>query len=139
MPCRDRHVLAAINLEANRICDDLTACLKVPQRFPCHRVECVEVPFIRPAKNDSAAGSHHSRPGRRLNRELPPQLPCPTLERANRSTRLIACESTHSSSGEKDPRLILRFALVIVCTHLTHCHIEQFVHWIVRRTEPVSG
>src|SRR5689334_18863543 len=80
---RDRDMLPAADRERYRPGSDLTAGLKLPQRFARRRVERVEVPLVRSAEHEAARGRQHARPRRRRQLEIPHLLPRLDIDRAH--------------------------------------------------------
>src|SRR5262245_43685636 len=71
--------------------------------------------------------------------ELPLLLAGQNVQGADGTEGLIAGECLFAAAQKGTSRLVFRFTLEIVSSHLAHGHIEEFCPRAVRRTEPVGG
>src|SRR5258708_36063019 len=113
------------------------ASLKLPDRLAGERIEREEIAFVGSAEDNASRRRQQSSPGRGLQAKLPTQFSGRGIESANRSVCFIATQCALAAASEERAGFVLRFALVVIRTHLTHWHKEEFVARVIAWRKPI--
>src|SRR5262245_25769086 len=110
---RYRHALFPVDCEADGIGADLSACLKMPQRFARFCVERKEGVVAAAAEKQPAGCREQPASGRRVEFEFPSDLAGHWLERFDDSISLFARDIASAAAFEISSGFILGFHFVI--------------------------